>query len=138
MVTLHLLQLLANEGFGTIDTDLFWEEAPLDSKGDPINGVWLVTRGSEVTRLNVGIQAFDIYARYSNKLTTHTKLEAILTYLREAYGEVCELPDVPGYSASQYTQVMIEPTSSVENVGSDENEKIVKVISGIIHYKKGS
>lgn len=138
MVTLHLLKLLEDEGFGVIDTNLFWEEVPLDSNGDPLDGVWIVTRGTEISRTNVGQQAFDIYARYANKLTTAGKLEDILNYLQEAYGEVCELPDVPPYSASVYSNVRIEPVSSVENVGTDENEKIVKLISGIIRYNKES
>lgn len=138
MVTLHLLKLLEDRGFGVIDTNLFWEEVPLDSNGDPLDGVWIVTRGTEISRTNVGQQAFDIYARYANKLTTAGKLEDILNYLQEAYGEVCELPDVPPYSASVYSNVRIEPVSSVENVGTDENEKIVKLISGIIRYNKES
>lgn len=137
MVTLHILQLLEDEGFGTIDTDLFWEEAPLDSSGDPKNGVWIVTRGSDVSRVDIGIQSFDIYARYSNKVTTQQKLSAILTFLQEAYGEVCELPTVPPHSTTQYVNVSIMPTSGVENVGTDENEKIVKVISGEVRYSIG-
>lgn len=138
MITLHLTKLLADEGFGTIDTDLFWEEAPLNSSGVPKEGVWVVTRGSEVSRTNIGIQSFDIYARFANKLTTAQKLEDILTYLQEAYGEICELPDVPPYSGNQYTNVRIMPTSGIENVGTDEQEKIVKVISGEIRYNKES
>jgi hypothetical protein len=137
MITLHILKLLENEGFGTIDTDLFFEEAPLDSTGKPKEGVWIVTRGSAVNRLNVGIQNFDIYARYSNKIKTAQKLEDILDYLKEAYG-MCDLPQVPPYSLAQYTNVTITPTSSVENVGTDENEKIVKVISGEIRFNKGA
>lgn len=138
MVTLHILKLLENEGFGTIDTDLFWEEVPLDSKSNPKDGVWIVSRGTAISRLNVEIQAFDIYARYPNKLTTHRKLKDILNFLKEAYGTVCDLPDVPPYSGDEYKQVIIEPTSSIENVGSDENEKIVKVISGLVHFREES
>lgn len=137
MVTLHLLKLLENEDFGIIDTDLFWEEVPLDVDGKPKEGVWIVTRGAPVTRFNVGVQAFDIYARYSDKLTTATKLESILTYLQEAFG-VCDLPTVPPYSLANYTNVSITPTSGVENAGTDENDLIVKVISGEINYKKES
>ena len=135
MITLHLAQWLEDEGFGTLDTDIFWEEVPL-SNGKPKDGMWVVTRSPGVTRLNVGIQNFDIYARYSNKLETAQKLEAILNRLQEAYGDVCTLPTVPPHSLTEYTDVMIEPTSGVDNVGSDEQDKIVKVISGTIHYKE--
>lgn len=136
-VTLHIAKLLEQEGFGTLDTDIFWEEASVDSKGKPKDGIWVVTRGSAVTRLQSGIQAFDIYARYANKLTTNTKLEGILKYLQESYGTVCTLPLVPPYSDVLYTQAVIQPVSSIENVGADEQDKIVKVISGEIRYSIG-
>jgi len=135
MIALHILKLLENNGFGTIDTDLFLEEAPLDSKGIPKQGVWIVTRGTEVTRLDVGNQNFDIYSRYTNKLTGGIKLENILTFLKEAYNDVCTLPIVQPYSLTEYYNVTIEPTSGVENVGSDDQDKVVRVISGNIKYK---
>lgn len=138
MITLHLVQLLEDEGFGTIDTNLFWEEAPLNANSNAKEGVWVVTRGAPVSRTNLNIQAFDIYARFANKITTAQKLESILEYLQEAYDTVCELPEVPPYSSALYTNVRIVPTSGVENVGSDEQDKIVKVISGEIRYNKES
>src|SRR5690606_26981369 len=136
MVTLHLAKWLEQEGFGTLDTDIFWEEVPLGSNGKPKEGVWVVSRSPAVDRLNVGIQNFDIYARYANKITTGNKLKAILKRLQEAYGDVCTLPTVPPYSLTEYTNVTIEPVSGVDNVGSDEQDKIVKVISGIIYYEE--
>lgn len=138
MITLHLAQLLADEGFGTLDTDIFWEDIPLNSNGDPIEGIWVVTRGAPISRFNIAIQSFDIYARYANKITTHQKLEAILEYFWELQGVECDLPAVPPYSTATYTNIRILPTSSVESVGSDEQDKIVKVISGDIRYKKGN
>jgi len=135
MVTLHILQLLEDNGFGTIDTDLFYEDAPLDNSGVPKQGVWIVTRGSEVNRLNVGNQNFDIYSRYTNKLTGAVKLENILTFLKEAYDDVCTLPTVAPYSLTEYYDVIIEPTSGVENAGTDEQDKVVRVISGNVKYK---
>ena len=134
MIALHILKLLEDEGFGTIDTDLFFEEAPLDGQGKPKQGVWIVERGTTISRLNHRTQNFDIYSRYTNKLTGYKKLEAILDFLQEAYGDVCELPAVPPYSSTVYENVSIEPTSSVENVGTDENDKIVRVISGTVRY----
>ena len=136
MIALHILKLLEDEGFGTIDTDLFFEEAPLDGQGKPKQGVWIVERGTSVNRFSTQTQNFDIYSRFSNKLTGYKKLEAILNYLQEAYGEVCELPAVPPYSSTVYENVRIEPTSSVENVGTDVDNKIVRVISGIVQYSK--
>lgn len=137
MITLSILKELENNGFGTIDTDLFFEEASLDSKGQPKNGVWIVTRGSAVSRVNVEIQSFDLYSRYSNKLTGHQKLESILEWLQEAYGDVCTLPACPPYTTQTYTNVRIFPQSSIESVGFDENNKLVRVISFEVYYNKG-
>ena len=136
MIALHILKLLENENFGTIDTDLFFEEVPLDSAGKPKQGVWIVERGTDISRLTHQTQNFDIYSRYTNKLTGYKKLESILGFLQEAYGEVCELPTVPPSSTAEYNNVRIEPTSSVENAGVDENGKVVRVISGIVRYDK--
>lgn len=138
MIALHILKLLEDEGFGTIDTDLFFEEAPLDGQGKPKQGVWIVERGTSVNRFNTQTQNFDIYSRYTNKLTGYQKLEAILDYLQEAYQDVCDLPSVPPYSNAVYENVMIQPTSSVENVGVDENNRIVRVISGVVQYNKAN
>lgn len=134
MITLHILKLLENEGFGTIDTDLFFEEAPLNKQGKPEQGVWIVERGTAITRFNHTSQNFDIYSRYTDKLTGYEKLNDILDYLQESYGEVCELPEVPPYSNKEYKNVRITPTSSVENVGTDENNRIVRAISGAIQF----
>lgn len=136
MIALHILKLLENEGFGTIDTDLFFEEAPLDGSGVPRQGIWIVERGTSVNRFNTQTQNFDIYSRYTDKLTGYKKLEAILDYLQKAYGEICELPAVPPYSSATYNNVRITPQGSVENVGVDENGKIVRVISGMVQFNK--
>ena len=136
MITLHILKLLEDNGFGTIDTDLFYEEAPLDAKGVPKQGVWIVTRGSEVSRVDIGNQDFDIYSRYTNKLTGAVKLENILSFLKESYGDVCTLPTVPPHSMTQYYNVRITPTSGVENVGTDDQDKVVRVISGNVKFNK--
>lgn len=136
MIALHLLKLLEDNNFGIIDQDLFFEEAALDSQGKEKNGIWIVERGTAVNRFTTQIQNFDLYARYTSKLTGYQKLEAILDFLQEAYGDVCELPQVPPHSNKVYTNVRIEPTSSVENAGVDSAGKIVRVISGVVQYNK--
>ena len=136
MIALHILKLLEEERFGTIDVNLFFEEAPLNKQGVPKDGIWIVERGTPVSRVNSNIQNFDIYARYTDKLTGYQKLDEILEFLRLAYGEVCDLPLAPPYSDIQYTNVSIIPTSSVENIGTDENNKIVRAISGQVQYSK--
>lgn len=137
MIELSILKQLQDAGFGTIDTDLFLEEVPIDSKGVAKDGVWIVTRGSSVSRIDTEIQAFDIYSRYKNKITGSVKLHAILEYLKDAFAEVCTLPAVAPYTTQTYKNVRIRPVSSVESLGTDENGKIVRVISGEVQYFKG-
>lgn len=134
MVSLNIAAWLAQEGFGTLDSDIFWEDAPLDNKGIPKEGIWVVARGTPVDRFTTTRQAFDIYSRYTNKLTGSQKLEAILERLKEAYGEVCMLPVVDPYSSTQYDNVRLYPVSGIENVGTDEQDKVVRVISGEVQY----
>lgn len=134
MVTLHVLKLLEDNGFGTIDTDLFWEEAPLNANGDPAKGVWIVSRAAPLSRVNVTTQPFDIYARFGNKLETHSILENILHFLQDQYGETCELPTVTPYSETLYTNVRLTPTSGIERTGTDQQDMIVMSISGQVQY----
>lgn len=134
MVTLHIAKWLEDEGFGTLDQDIFWEEVPLDSNGKPYDGIWVVTRGSALSRFNTTTQQFDIYSRFANKLTGSQKLEQILEKIMEAYGDVCTLPTVPPYSLTVYDNVRLRPISGIENVGSDEQDKIVRVVSAEVQY----
>lgn len=136
MVTLSICKWLEQEGFGTLDTDIFWEEVALNSAGKPKDGIWVVPRGSPLSRFDTTTQAFDVYSRYANKITGSLKLEAILEKLKEAYGDVCTLPAVPPYLSTEYYNVRLRPTSGIENVGSDEQDKIVRVISAEVQYNK--
>lgn len=134
MISLHIAKWLEDEGFGTIDQDIFWEEVPLDPNGKPYDGIWVVTRGSALNRFNTTTQQFDIYSRYANKITGSLKLEQILEKIMEAYGDVCTLPTVPPYSLTIYDNVRLRPVSGIENVGSDAQDKIVRVISAEVQY----
>lgn len=134
MISLHLAKWLEQEGFGTLDSDIFWEDAPLDSNGNPRNGIWVVARGNDENRF-VNRQQFDVYSRYTNKLTGSKKLEAILQRIKEAYGDVCTLPTVPPHSMTEYYDCMFLPVSGIENVGVDDQDKVVRVIGAEIQYK---
>lgn len=135
MITLHLLQLLENQGFGTIGTDLYYQKAPIVS-GVEKEGMWIVDRPSATTRRNIKVQQFDIYSRYTDPVVGDRKLQAILDYLEQSSTKPCTLPTVDGYSTTQYTNIRLTPLTSLENVGTDETGKIVRVISGEIRYNK--
>lgn len=136
MITLHIAKLLEDEGFGTLEQDIFWDDMPVNAAGKPVDGIWIVTRGAPLTRFDITTQDFDIFSRYANKITGAQILEDILGFLKNAYGQVCELPEVPPYSYTRYYDVMLTPTSGIENVGIDQQNKVVRVISGEIKYKK--
>lgn len=134
MIGLHIAKLLETLNFGTLDTDIFYEEVTLDGNGVPKQGLWVVERGSTVTRFNSRIQQVDIYSRYNNKLTGAKKLEQILNYFADHYNDICTLPAVEPYSSEVYSNIRIVPVSSLENVGADENGKIIRVISIEVTY----
>lgn len=115
---------------------MFWQEVPLDTNSKPKQGLWIVSRGSTVDRFDVEKEAFDIFTRYSNKIKGSKQLEDILDFLKDAYGDVCELPTVPPYSTTQYGNVRIRPTSSIEAVGFDEQNMLIRVISGEVQFNK--
>lgn len=134
MITLSLLKQMQTDGIGTIDSDMWHLEIPLDTNGVPRNGLWVLPRGAPVSRFNVNIQPIDIYFRNTNKNTSMKKAKKVLDYLQEAYSDVCELPAYLPIFTDTYTNVTIEPTSGLEYVGEDGNGKLVFVISGEIRY----
>lgn len=135
MITLSILKQMQDDGLGTIDTDLFFEEIPLDTQGNAKNGTWIVSRGVAVNRFDTDIQAFDLYTRQANKLEGMQKSKEILTYLQSSFSDLCELPDVPPYTTESYNNVRIIPTSGIDSVGSDEQDRMVFVVSGEVRYK---
>ena len=132
MVTLHLLKLLEENGFGIIDIDLFFEKLTLDKKG-----LYIVSRGGNISRGSRNVQAFDIYSRGYNDVEGAIKLKEVLNFLQQSYGTVCKLPILSGISETIYDNVAIEVTSNIENVGLDANNKMNYVITGQVTYDIG-
>lgn len=131
MVTLHLLQRLADDGFGTIDETLFWEKLPLNK-----HGVAIFSRGGPTERgRNRQAQNFDLYSRGTSDLRGADQLEKILEFMSENYIQ-CDLPIVPDKSNKIYRKVQITPISNVENLGLDDNDRVVFSLSGQIIYRK--
>lgn len=133
MVTLHLLEYLKANSFGTaIDTDLFFEKLPLDK-----TGVAIFSRGGERTygRRNA-VQRFDLYSRGTSDLTGADKLDKIATFFSDNYDNLCELPTVPGVSNRRYTRARITAIDNVENLGLDENDRVIYRLGAQIIYEK--
>lgn len=133
MVTLHLLQYLKENGFGTaIDTDLFFEKLPLAK-----NGVAIFSRGGEATYGRVRcVQRFDLYSRGSSDLTGYDKLDKIRTFFSENYDDLCTLPTIPGVSNRQYKKARITTIDNIENLGLDENDRVIYRLGASIIYEK--
>lgn len=139
MITLHVLQLLADNGFGTLALTgnetghdlLHFEKLPLDK-----HGVFVMSVGSPLTRGQRTTQTFDLYARGRNDVEGMKKLEDILTFFANDCWPVCTLPAVPGYSENTYKNCLIQPINNITNVGQDSTDRVIYSISATITYRK--
>lgn len=133
MITLHLLQYLKENGFGSaIDTDLFFEKLPLGKEG-----LAIFSRGGEGTfGRRRSVQRFDLYSRGSSDLTGYDKLDKVRTFFSDNYDNLCVLPVVPGISNRTYKKARITATDNVENLGLDENDRVIYRLGAQIIYEK--
>lgn len=136
MITLHILQLLADNDFGTMQQDLFWEKFPLTvgSNSDGANGVSIMSRGGVITSRSQARQAFDLYCRAKNDLRAADRLERIRHFLLS--NNPCELPAVEGKSVKTYKSVRFTVVSNVENLGLDETDRLLFRLSCEVIYIK--
>ena len=140
MITLGLCRQMAEEGGAGLskNQNFFWEEAPLQHDGKPAKGVWLVTRGGDITSSRKGLNlrtTVDFYVAFSNKAQTEAVYAEIQKWLRENKS-ICELSGaVTGTVYSyDYSNVRVRPTQSPQNAGITENGLIIKVASVLLIY----
>jgi hypothetical protein len=138
MITLHILKLLEDEGFGTLaltgnepNASLFFEKLPLDK-----TGVFIMSRGAPLVKGTRITQSFDLYARGTNDIEGANRLNEMLDYFRDEGEAICDLPTIPGYSDIEYKNVHITPTGSIENAGSDDTDRVIYVVSAEIRYNR--
>lgn len=136
MITLSFLKLLENAGFGTIDTDLFFQKLTLDK-----TGVYVADIGNPVPQGSRDQQSFELYARGSNDVDGYRKLRDIRKYLIDNGRSICELPAVPHPTQNinitdGYNNVTILKPSTITNVGLDDKNRIIYVMTGTIIYKE--
>lgn len=132
MITLHLLQVLSDAGFGTIDTDLFWAKLPLGK-----TGIAIFARGGEVSiGRKRAVQPFDLMSRGENHLLAADKLEKIAEYLSREWVQ-CDLPLVPDRSNKVYKNARISDLSNIDDsLGEDENGQMIFRLTGSVIYNK--
>lgn len=139
MITLAILRQMVNDlDELELDKSAFWEELPLQSKGKPAEGVWLVTRGGTSGRRTGFNQrtTVDIYVAFSNKMKTEKVHSDILAWL-DASKCFCRLsadagdPLPYGYD---FANVRLFPATTPQNDGITENGMVVKVASVNLVY----
>lgn len=128
MITLSLLKYLEDNGFGTIDSNLFWQKLGLDKKG-----LYISDLGEEQPRGARKSQLYQLFYRGSSDVEGYQKLKEIADFLSESYG-VCMLPAVPPVTESGYDNVAIMPLSNITSLGEDENGRIIYTVTGRIYY----
>lgn len=130
MITLSLLQLLEDNGFGIVDKDLFWQKLSLNKKG-----IYIIDIGQPQERGRRRSQRFDLYSRGTNDINGYERLMEIVDFLNENYAEICILPKANVYDGSkEYENVTILPISTPTNIGEDSQGRIIWSASGEIIY----
>lgn len=131
MITLSFLKLLEDEGFGTIDVDLFFQKLTLDKKG-----VYIADIGDPVDRHGRDTQSYELLVRGSSDVDGYKLLKDIRKFLVTEYSNICELPAVPPVSTEVYTNVELVKPSTITNVGLDAQNRIIYSMTGTIIYKE--
>lgn len=126
-VTLSILQLLQNNGFGTIGVDLFWGKMGVDQ-----TGIMIVDNGTSQSKGQRRSTSFEIFSRGKNDLSGFTKLQQVIDFLSS--GRICSLPAVPRYTDHGFDNVVIMPLSTITNIGPDSKNTIIYNATGNIYY----
>lgn len=128
MVSLSLLKLLEQNGFGTIDEDLFWEKMGLDEYG-----LYITDIGGSQDRGRRKVCTYNLYSRGKNDVQAYQKLQEVMEFLTRSFA-ICQLPAVPPITNYGYSNVTIMPPSTVTSVGEDINDRVIYSITGQIYY----
>lgn len=116
--------------------NFFWEEAPLQVDGKPASGVWLISRGGDISSTHKSLNlrtTVDFYIATKNKVTTEKIHQQIRQYLTKNLC-FCLLSGDAGGVNYRFSNVRVRPTSTPENAGASENGLIVKIASALLVY----
>lgn len=131
MITLSLAKHLEDEGFGQIDTDIFYQKLTLDKEG-----IYIADIGESVGRHSRDSQGYEILSRGTSDVDGYERLQRIRKYLINNYQDICELPAVPPVTTESYDNVHLTKPSSITNVGLDAKSRVIYSITGSILYKE--
>lgn len=138
MITLAILEQMEQDDVADIvvDSNAFWEQAPLLKDGKPAQGIWLVTRGGDATNSPKGLNlksTVDFYVALANKPKTEEVHQKILEWIL-ANPSLCELTGSVGGITYDYVNVRIRPTTTPQNFIVSENGLVIKLASANIIY----
>lgn len=128
MVSLSLLKYLEDNGFGTIDQNLFWQKMGIDD-----DGIYISDVGGSQDRGERPSLTYTIYSRAKNDVEAYRQLEAIADFLKSSFA-VCKLPAVPPVTDYGYKNVTILPPSAIVTVGQDINDRSIYSFTGQLYY----
>lgn len=131
MITLHLLQLLEDNGYGVINDSLFENLIPSGKTGVSIVSV---SGNTGLGRRNSSITV-DLYSRGENNIDGHDKLDRIRLFFSDKYGELCKLPKLKGLSDIEYSNVTVTNIGNVDTLPPDENNRNLYRLSLTIKYQ---
>lgn len=131
MITLSLAKHLEDQGFGTIDTDIFYQKLTLDK-----TGIYIADIGESVGRHSRDSQGYEILSRGTTDVSGYQILQDIRKYLINNYQDICELPAVPPVTTESYINVQLTKPSSITNVGLDAKNRVIYSITGSILFKE--
>lgn len=131
MITLHLLQYLEDNDFGTINVDLFDNLIPSDKVG-----VSAVALGGKT---NVGRRScsvmIDLYCRGADNIKGYDKLDKIRLFFTDQYNELCTLPTIDNVSNIEYTNVRFTEIGNVEMLPPDDKDRNLYRLSIQLNYQ---
>lgn len=141
MITLAIFEKIAADGVGGLlkNDDFFWEEAPLQSNGNPASGVWMTTRGGEVANAtNANLRTtIDFYVAYPNKIKTEMTHSAIQQWIVEnpCFCDLSGTVESGGVSYPySFSNVRLFQTATPQVAGVTQNGNIVKMASVLVVY----
>ncbi len=129
MITLSLLKLLENKGFGTIDEDLFFQKLTLNE-----DGIYIADIGDSNQRGSRNSQSFELFSRDANDVNGYKKLVEIRDFLID--NDICDLPAVPPITSKAYTNITLMRPSTITNVGMDSLKRVIYTMTGTILFNR--
>lgn len=140
MIALHFMQYLSDNGFGTIQSDIWYGILPVGDRYQPEGDeIAVIEVGGEVRKKGNCKQELEIWGRGCNGrwIQMAKKLHAIIELLKE---DCCPTlpPIVSGCCTDDghiYNYVFIRPIGNVENLGTDSENNMLYRIRVEITYK---